>query len=407
MKRILHSKPLQIIVLILAAAAVILLIYSGETGKRGDTPDTTPETSSTTPASATSVPPASTSAVIPEETEAPAPTIAVGSDVTIETVPMKADAKPDRTPGIRREDPEYLSDREYGDQFLSAEGKIYKNDRTVTYTWYDPHFDYTFSFRFGNPTGEYNRWIYLNPYCVDADFIQSYHCSASEGVLVTIPAEDQSSNNYTVRRALDQRSNAEYVDLQHPGLVWYSEAPIDGPVSIDIIVFAADTMETVIRVWLEKDEDGCWYISDIDSGNLLEENDGSVFTEEELDYIYEMALADFKNPEKTFMSIGPSNFEKPKDMFIIDYREPSEGCYYQYFVPADGSLTAETRQYQFNPILAVSMRNYNSGLGLTLYYHIIHPPVNGSHGTYQYIGRDYPLINSIEVLKNLGYPGSD
>ncbi|HIT34528.1 MAG TPA: hypothetical protein IAC31_07905 [Candidatus Faecousia intestinigallinarum] len=329
----------------------------------------------------------------------------VGESVTVNILGIRPGALIDRTMGVAQESPEYIADMT---AYVGSEGKVYKNDRTISIEYLDEVSGKYLTYSFGYATGEYNRFLYLNPKIEDAKDGYNYyfHFSAQQGSLVNIAYEDyELYDSFSVRRALNQDAPATYIDPTHPGLVWFTAAPIDEPVSIDVIAWGQDSIRAIFRLWIEKDDDGCYYISSIENRNLIQEPN-SQYDIAELYYIYEMASADIHDGEKLRMTVITDGYP-PIENYIIDYRSIDEGCYYRYFVPAEGRFTADTLEYRYNPMIAVTLRTLGGGLSLTLYYHIIHPPKDGVHGVYQYIGRDYPLNDTIENLQMLGYPGMD
>lgn len=319
-------------------------------------------------------------------------------------------------------DPEYIAFKQ-GKNYGSAEGKVYRNDKTISIDIFDEYLGKIVTFTFGYVTGQCNTFLYLNPVCeqATADYQYGFYFNvmpSSGGSVVTIPQEydteealkkaQRAATNFTVLRTLDQRSIAEYVDPQHPGTVWFTQTPMSGSFQINCIVYQmGGDFVASLDLTISKDSDGTYSIVNLQNNNLLQlySEPDAAFSKDELGYIYTKVVEVMDDPD--LIQIASSNTsELSIERTIMEYRDSSTGLYYQYFVPSNSHLYAQTSDYLLDgPVVAVTVRQYQGfATGVTLYFRIVKPATDSAHGTYEYIGRDFLYYNFMETLINQGYP---
>lgn len=353
---------------------------------------------------------------IPEEPSPTLPPIDAGDNVTITPVEIPNDITPDKSPTVPPEHPEYIEAITGDGPYASPEGAVYKNDRTISIDVLDTDEGKIFTYTFGVSLGTINRFLYLNPVITDNSNQPPsafFRFDAAKGTIITAPVEYrnqtimyQKCRSYTVRRAMDLHTPAIYGDSQHPGTVWYADTPIDHPVYIDIIIYnGPGTIKHLLRLWIDKDEDGCYFFANIENRDL-QYSDHTVFSSAEIYRLYQMAAKDMYDSEKLQLTILEAH-EPKQEEFCFEYRARKTGCYYPYFVPAKRGANKATAAYANMEILAVTLRKHSPGQSVTLYYHILLMPNGEAPGIYEYIGRDYPQNDYISVLQSHGYPGYD
>ena len=354
---------------------------------------------------------------IPEEPTPTLPPIEAGDNVTVTPVETPDKITIDKSTSVTPDHPEYIEATIGDGPYISPEGQVYKNDRTISIDVFDTDLAQVVTYTFGYATGTCNRFLYLNPVISLDDGVKPYamyRFDPTAGTILTAPREyesqtdmDKNCRNYTVRRAMDLRSPAGYADPLHPGTVWYADNPIDQPTYIDVIVYeGVGIIKHLLRIWIDKDENGCYFLANIENRDLLQ-NGQTQFSSDEIYRIYEMASADMYDAEKLRMVIS-SPRELEVDDFTFDYRAKKEGCYYPYLVPAKPGGYKKAGYYANMDIMAVTLRNHTVGyISVTLYYHILLMPDGDNPGIYEYIGRDYPYNSHIDILHSHGYPGYD
>ncbi len=406
------KKILQALALIAAVIVIILIIAIAN---RGDpvTPDPPIITTPTTDAGISTTP---TSPIIQETMPIePTPPTELSKDVEIHRVRMKQSTI-DRTIPVTHDHPEYIGGHMGDDPYGSAEGKVYKNDRTISIKIHDRQSGEDVTFTFGFEGGTYNRFLYINPHGVSSKIINhqyGYTFSCTAGAVINFPGEYENEKemykqcqNFVMRRTADLHEAAEYIDPKHPGAVWFTSAPCNEPVAIDVVVRNANGgIMYLLRLWVGKDSDGAYYFANLENCNLLDQPNGT-YTKDEVKYIFDMAAADMKDSDKITM-LMVHLAERGKEYYLIDYREAGKSTYYNYFLPYDPNMTQQSSVYRDFPIIAVTMRKASSEYSLTLYYQVIEPPKDGEHGYYTYLGRDWLYSTDIDSLQGQGYPGMD
>lgn len=337
-----------------------------------------------------------------------------GKNITVMINPAIDDATIDRDPSVTSEHPEYIESYIGGGSFSSPEGKVFKNDRVWTVEIQNNTTGEWMTFSFGAALGEYNRFLYLNPTRITTDSgVNGYfHFKASNGTLLDLAQTFANKkemlsthDSFTVRRAMDQLSVAEYVSPMYPGAVWYTNAPLDGPVYIDVICYYGQgSIAAILRLWIDKDENGCYYLASLENHDLYLQGD-AIFTTAELYHIYERVDADILDYD--LIGMHTLDGEWSCEDYFFDYREAGSGTYYDYFLMVNSASATASKDYRGYDIMAVTLRNNGSTQSITLYYRIITKPYGENHGVYQYLGRDFPYNTTIDELQNSGYPGFD
>lgn len=340
--------------------------------------------------------------------------IEYGQNITVTINPAIEDAIIDRDPAITPAHPEYIESYVGGGSFSASEGKVFKNDRVWNVEIQNNTTGEWMTFSFGASIGEYNRFLYLNPTRITTEpGVHGYfHFKASNGTLLNLAQSFDntkemlsSHDNFTVRRAMDQLSVAEYVNPMYPGAAWYTSAALNDPVYIDIICYYGQgSIAAILRLWIDKDENGCYYLASLENHDLYLQTD-AIFTTAELYHLYERVDADINDYELTGMHTLDRDWNC--EDYFFDYREAGSGCYYDYFLMVNTATATASKDYRGYDIMAVTLRNNGATQSITLYYRIIALPYGETHGVYQYLGRDYPFNSTIEELQGSGYPGFD
>lgn len=324
---------------------------------------------------------------------------------------------------ISPSDPEYLASSD--ENYNTMEGKVFRNDKTISIDLFDEFNGRDITITFGYITGELNRFLYLNPtYEHSSEYSTQYGfyfntMLSGGGNVVTLPqtyaSEEalsdakEESKYFHVGRSLDQNEIATYQDPTHPGTVWFTQTPLERDIWIDVLVYQmGGDMLATLRLTISKGLDGTYSIVNLENKNLLQtySEPDSLFTKEELGYIYEHAKVVIEDPE-TIGMIQTPGFEMSIERCFIEYRDQSTGLYYTYFVPYDNSVGwyAKGIDYITSPVIAVTVRQTGGfATAAVLYFRIDKMPSNGNHGLYTYIGRDFFLYHSRNTLITQGYP---
>lgn len=318
-------------------------------------------------------------------------------------------------------DPEYI-EYEHGMNYGSPEGKVYRNDKTISIDIFDEMGGETLTFTFGYITGECNHYLYLNPVCEQAERNTRYAfhfipVRNGGGSVVTIPQKFNSEKeynsaimkcyNFTTERALDQRSIAAYQDPTHPGTIWFTQQPLDGNLWLNCLVYGlGGDFVASLRLTIAKAADGTYSIVNLENNNLLQkfEEEGTEYDKDELAVIYTEASKVIADP--SLVSIATANDSAIDiESMIIEYRDKYTGLYYPYIIPAGGGLYTQSNAYLDSPVIAVSVRRYQMGAcAVTMYFRIVKEPTENTQGVYEYIGRDFLLYSNMDALINQGHP---
>lgn len=348
---------------------------------------------------------------IPTETFAP---IELGSNVTVQQVEKDPNEIIDRSQTIDPTDPEYIPVTG-GDPYFNMEGKVCRNDKVISITLYDAQFEDAYKISFGYITATCNRFLYLNPVIERNGTQEDAYIHFTEplggGYLVTLSGENTDTTDpaaYTYFRARDQRSLAQFTDPRHPGAVWFPQSILDGPIYLDMIISnASGNLISTLRLTVFKSEDGTYALADIDSLNLLHDNTlHPEYTAAELEYVVQTANTAWLDPSLTHLNDSSAHSGFTAASCIIELREQHSGLYYSEFIPTEcnSRITQDYSDLGF-PILAVTYRQTNI-TSHTLYFLVISPPDGGQHGSYQYIGRDYPSFATTKDLEGYLWSGS-
>ena len=416
MKKHKNKRLFSAIALIAAVAILVLIICLGEANNRQYTD---PKDTENTGSSLIDLSTQPSDSIIPtintdSNSNLTYDPIELGKNVTVTINPAIEDAEIDREPYVDASHPEYIESYIGGGSFSASEGKVFKNDRVWTVDIQNNTTGEWMTFSFGLGLGEYNRFLYLNPVRIssDPDINGYFRFKASKGTLLDLAQTYENKkemfamhDSFSVRRAMDQLSIAEYTSPMYPGAVWYTNAALEDPVYVDVICYLGQgSIAAVLRLWIDKDENGCYYLAALENQDLYLQDD-SVFTTGELYHIYEMADADIVDYELTGMRTTDGDWSV--EDYFFDYREAGSGPYYDYFLPSGKASADESKNYRGYDIMAVTLRYNGVTHSITLYYRIITMPYDWNHGVYQYLGRDYHYNSSIDVLQGSGYPGFD
>lgn len=341
------------------------------------------------------------------------PETAVSDTVTINQVPKDPNEVIDRTIAVDPTHPEYLEDDQYN-PYISGEGKVYRNDKVITLALNDGTDGYSHKISFGAAFGTCNRFLYLNPVVEYAgktgdDYYFYFETPLGGGLVHSFynEAETEEPMTYTFERALEQRNEAQYESAQNPGVVWYTQGPIDRPVYLDAFVYSQEgCMIASVRLTIEKDEtDGTYSITDLDNNNLLVQNElYPNYTAKELEYILGLNTETLMDSDKIGLThLTTREVVMSADNCIIDLRPKELGLVYDEFVPLSGGMR-EHFYYATDTmdILAVTYKATFSS-SFTFYYYVTKAPTEFSHGSYQYIGRDYHNFRTVEELQMSGW----
>lgn len=409
-----------------AVAAVVLVICLVLTlMPTADEPDPTapPGTELTLPIE--TGPPDETQPIFPTSSlERPSGEIQLADNVRIVQVEKDPNEVIRAFEPIGPDDYEYLPDG--SDTYTTAEGKVFRNDKTISIDIFDEYTGKTMTFTFGCITGELNRFLYLNPVYEQGEedpYQYGFHfipMLSGGGSIATLPLEytevdlkaaHREADSFHVGRTLDQCQISDYVDPIHPGTVWFTQTPLSGHLWLDVICYQmGGDMLATLRLTIAKDPDGTYSIVNLENKNLLqlcEEEDAS-YNKDELAHIYSLAMNVLGDPDQIKMATTTPVSEITIERCIIEERDPITGMYHPYFAPLQtvtGKDYASASDYLDTPLIAVSARRYGGyATAVTMYFRVLKPASAGTHGTYEYIGRDFLFYTSANALKNQGYP---
>lgn len=346
------------------------------------------------------------------------PSINISETVTINQVKKDPNEVIERNPITDASHPEVL-EIETTSPMMSAEGSVYRNDKEISIDIMDAKYGDKLTFTFGYITGSCNRFLYLNPQFkrndepLNADIFFKFSQPYGGGTVTTcgIPAEENAENelflNYTFFRSLEERTVSGYVDPKHPGAIWFTQTPLDNNIYIDVQAhYGQGGLFATMRLTIAKAEDGTYSIVDIDNRNLLTNGENDLYSKSELAYLVKVADTTFRTPGATnfYSTLFVDKHFQVEDC-IIEQRDAATGLYYNEFLPYQGSEWTKDYAESQIPIMAVS---YNwAGLPTqTMYFYVINEPTATTHGTYQYIGHDFPLYATLELLRGYGYDGN-
>lgn len=403
-----------IAVAVIAICIISLLMTRGNTPSDkpvGTTPDGTEESISTSDSSTQTGPIYVTSPVVEGELTELDP-VELSDTVTMRQVELIA--KIERGYVIDSSHEEYI-DIPGGDPYTCSNGIIFRNDRTLTIDVLDQMTGVTHSISFGYLGGKCNRFLYLNPICtndgeLDAAYCYQFDSPMGGGTILTLCDNTAGYKAYpslVIGRTLEEWQNAGYTSPKTPGVVWHASTLPDGPVYIDCRVYEkTGDMIANVRITIERLLDGTAAITNLQDLNLLADNGGNeYFTASEMAYIADLADKTIRDPEKVGMIYEDSKGAFAVEDCLISLLDQNTGLYYNQFIPYRGLDTTKTYADGLIPIVAVSLRT--QGLFTqTLYFRQILPPLDGEHGWYEYIGRDYQVYDTVDNMMKYGYSGN-
>lgn len=413
------SKLIFIIIAIILVAAVAIGYSLMDDSIGGEQNETTtaatgegvPESTAPQVPDDTKEPDAETEETVPNETKEP---IVLSENVTVYQVEKDPNEVIIRDPKIDETHPEYI-DVPGGDPYSSTEGIVYRNDKTISIDIFDELQGYTRTITFGYVTGQCNRFLYLNP-SVSGDpgtrpytYYFSFSTPIGGGAVLTIPDETLTSKevkSWSMGRALEIREAAHYTAPNTPGTVWLASSPVDGPVYIDVRLYLQLDYCATVRLTIDKDKDGTYSIVNLENRNLLQENEGTDYSTSELAYVVGLANETIHDTEKMHQYYSTyEKYEMAVEDCIITLQTLDTGLYYNQFIPYKGDSDCRYYSEMDIPVLAVTYRRLGVG-AQTLYFQAIRLPRDGNHGEYYYIGRDFPLFDTIDHLTSQGYSGA-
>lgn len=337
--------------------------------------------------------------------------VKLAPNVTLQQVSLIGEI--DRKYVIREDHPEYI-DVPGGDPYWCTSGIVFRNDRTITIDIQDTQRDVIHSISFGHITGQCNRFLYLNPICADDGQVPentAYHYQFEQpvggGAIYNLGDNSRAYDAHTsffIGRTLEEWENASYTSPKMPGTVWHIGGDADGPFYIDCRVYQLKgDMIATLRLTISRMNDGTFAITNLEDKNQLNPYGGTVFSASELEYLVSFTDDTYHDPDQVhFTSTSMSEEHIEMDECIIEYIGIGEPLYYNQFLPHQGSDRTQTYVNMEMPIVAVSYRK-GTLFTQTFYFQQILPEINGVHGVYAYIGRDYPMYDTIERLRNYGY----
>lgn len=386
----------------------------------------TPQDAATAPVSESPTPTTnSTELIIPEnapqepiEVDPTDPPIEVKGNVTIKQVDKDPNEVIERIPTIDINHPEVL-DVEKTSPMMSPEGSVYRNDKEISIEIVDQQSGEVCTFSFGHITGECNRFLYLNPqfkrngepitnnvyYHFDAPYgggsIQTY------GIDVEENREKNLCLNYSFYRALQERQVAGYVDSKHPGTFWFAQQPIENNVYIDVkAYYYQGGLFATLRLTIAKAEDGTYSIVDIDNKDLLTNGENDVYSLSELAHVVELTDETYHTPGAVHAYNSMQlDWKLNVSDCLIELRDAETGLYFNQFIPESGSVWTNDYAQAQMPIIAATYR-WKGLPAQTMYFWVLKEPTETTHGTYQYIGYDYPLFQEVSELMAYGYEGN-
>lgn len=308
---------------------------------------------------------------------------------------------------------EYI-DVQGGDPYFCTDGIVFRNDRVLTIDVLDQMTGVTHSISFGYMTGKCNRFLYLNPLCtndgeVDRGYCYQFDYPIGGGDVINLSDNSAGYDAYpslVIGRSLEEWENASYTAPNAPGVVWHIGSLPKEPVYIDCRVYEkTGDMVANIRITIERALDGTVAITNLQDRNLLADNtEYEYYTASELAYLVDLADQTIRDSEKVGMAYSDSKGKFSIEDCIISVTDQDTGLYYRQFVPYRGVDTTSTYVGRAH-ILAVSLRT-NGLFTQTLYFRCVLQPVNGEHGWYDYIGRDYQVYDTVENMMKIGYSGN-
>lgn len=346
-------------------------------------------------------------------------TIQVSDTVTIRKVATDPNEVIDRDSRVDETHPEYIA---YGDvkSIFSVEGKVFRNDRVISIEVQDRYVDTTYTISFGYPTGECNRFLYLNPTCelnpvVDGFYEADIHfnfLTSGDGEVANLGAEAlayQHAENltYKMTRHLDEGGiSANYLNAQYPGSVWYTYFPLEEEHGeIHCRVFSSNGYHiATLALIVEKDEQGCYMLTDIRNLDLWVDNsEYPMFTHKELEAVCDLLEQNFAEKNISHLQFRYGDIEITPDNCTFVLRTSETSYYYSNFVNINPNGSDNCREVARGMpyTLAVTMNAHTYTCCGTVYLYITSmPSEDGSEGWYQIVGCDYKDFENADDVKN-------
>lgn len=253
-----------------------------------------------------------------------------------------------RDPILNSEDPEYDNDLERTDPLpISQQGKVYANDRVIAIDIPHPNGEETLQFCFGYITGQYNRYLYINPVCMQATderpigFYVSVGTTDQENIFLHSATKEIDSPqdhvdyreygccNYLIPdHTYDYLAEATYLSPTQPGLCWYVPNQLFEPygiLNIRAVDLMASTTVAIIRLYIAKDEEtGTYYLHHAENRNLLQCGPIDGCTQEMIDE----ALQRTKDLFADGTVFQPTNYSTDTPMYLMEYLDEKYHDYY-------------------------------------------------------------------------------
>lgn len=329
---------------------------------------------------------------------------ALSADVTMYQVPFTDEIN--RDPTIDESHPEYI-DNYGGDPYGCEMGIVFRNDRCLSIEVPDRKTGKTRTFVFGYITGECNRFLYLSPSCLEDGEAssESYYYVFDEpiggGSILNLSDNINldSCTSYVLERNLQEVNNASYSAPNAPGVVWHTGGSITDSVCLDVRVYRdSGDMVAILRLTLQMQNDGTYVLTGLENKDLLQNNKNTIFSEDELAYIIELANETYNDPDQVHFAVAvTSNYKLTEENCLIEFRKEDTSLYYTTFIPRDGVETTRTYMGQVVDALAVTFR-FAGMPSQTFYYMIYAIPYGGEHGYYYYIGRDNQSFEDVKEM---------
>ena len=292
--------------------------------------------------------------------------------------------------------------------------------------------DYTLTISFGMQTKGPNNYLYLSPevkaYGSTYDNGEQVNCAfyykPADGYVTTISKREHGHyqrEHSTFIRAFDYALPASYISSDEPGTVWYT---VDGTVDylsedyctyIDVLVFDNGKLVATLRLLLDQDASGAFYLQCVMDKNQLAEDRSDPY-----ELVEQLTATEFSNLMEQFkkdmnMSFNPSGVYFPDienaDMssFIIERRIAGEGTYFSYITDTTSYRNVcEAAPHTGEELIAIVVplaRTLPEPASAIVYYKVLHGAGESGEDLYEWIGADSIEYFWRRGLHNAVYPG--
>lgn len=315
-----------------------------------------------------------------------------------------------RDPVLHPDDPEYDPIEKEIPTPMSQEGKVYANDRIIAIDIPHPNGEEILQYQFGYITGQYNRYLYLNPVCVQAksDRPIGFYASISTVGQAALHWDDASTYADTPQEIFslthgltsvlipdhtyDYICRCTYHSPTKPGLCWYTPQALFEPygvVNIRALDLSTSTTLALIRLYVAKDEEtGTYYLHHAENRNLLQTGATEQVPQEMID--------DAMAKTKAYLSSGEyeiTNYDENESIFLVEYLdERYHDYYFDYLTPlySEDNAHMDISQDMYLPAMAVTVCTGRYAGGPETFYF-------GAFGNYlQLLARDLKYAHDYE-----------